>query len=296
MSLYGPSVVIPLYSVLMAVGLASTGTRVWIRVSQSRDSLGIDDALIIAGVVIMVAVNGMQYYNALVGTGGEAVTDPDTKAQAVVASRKIDWSMIVIEKAAFGAVKLSFLFFYRRIFNVWPTFRRINHALMAIVFAWALAFMISDILICGTHPELIWGYDQTIARAQCGNRGAQLLAFSVTSVATDIAVLTLPIVYIGRLQMSRKSKLAASMVFLCGSLSTGASILRMIFLIVSYPVGRLGFAYSPPPQEETPLVLKAFNPTEGLLSSLFSVFHYPGSQAIICNKRKGYVYSGKHLP
>lgn len=218
MSFYGPSTVIPVYSVLMGMGISLTGVRIWIRASQSRSSLGVDDALIIVGVVIMVAVTGMQFYNATYGTGGEAVTDPETKSKAIVASRKMDWAMIVIEKAAFGAVKLSFLFFYGRIFGVWPSFRRVNNVLIGVVSAWALAFTISDILLCGAHPELIWGYDQTIALHSCGNRGAQLLAFSVTSVVTDIAVLILPLVYIGRLQMSGKSKNAASFVFLLGAL------------------------------------------------------------------------------
>ena len=43
----------------------------------------------------------------------------------------------------------------------------------------------------------------------------------------------------------------------------------MIFLIVSYPVGRLNFAYTPPPDDQTPLVLKIFNPTFWALAELW---------------------------
>jgi hypothetical protein len=59
------------------------------------------------------------------------------------------------------------------------------------------------------------------------------------------------------------------MIFIIGHRSTGASILRLIFLIVSYPVGRLNFAYKPPPDDQTPLVLKIFNPTFWALAELW---------------------------
>jgi hypothetical protein len=35
----------------------------------------------------------------------------------------------------------------------------------------------------------------------------------------------------------------------------------MIFLCIAYPMGRMSWAYKPPPDEETPLVLEVFNPT-----------------------------------
>lgn len=43
--------------------------------------------------------------------------------------------------------------------------------------------------------------------------------------------------------------------------STLAGVLRLIFLCISYPMGRLTFGYKAPPQSQTPLVLQVFNPT-----------------------------------
>lgn len=40
-----------------------------------------------------------------------------------------------------------------------------------------------------------------------------------------------------------------------------AGVLRLVFLCVAYPLGRLTWAYKAPPHSEVPLVLKAFNPT-----------------------------------
>ncbi|KAI3333274.1 hypothetical protein F4824DRAFT_503309 [Ustulina deusta] len=269
MSYYPPSTVIPIYSVFMGVAVALTALRLWVRLSFARIALGADDYLLLTGLAIAITCNGIQYYNALKGTGGEAIKDPNERTQMVIISHQIDWAMIVIEKAAFGAIKLSILFFYRRIFGVWESFRRANNALIWTVLVWAVVFTLADVLICGPHPELIWGFDQTLALHRCGNRGALLLAFSVTSVATDLPVLGLPFFYISRLQMAAKKKWATSFVFFLGTVSTGASILRLIFLIVSYPVGRLNFAYTPPPDDQTPLVLKVFNPTFWALAELW---------------------------
>ncbi|KAI1186071.1 hypothetical protein F5B17DRAFT_377062 [Nemania serpens] len=269
MSYYPPSTVVPIYSVFMGVAIALTGLRFWVRLSYARISLGIDDYLLLFGLAVSITCNGIQYYNALKGTGGEAIKDPKEMSQMVIISHQIDWAMVVIEKAGFGAIKLSILFFYRRIFGVWKSFRRANNALLWIVLAWAVVFTLADVLICGAHPELIWGYDQTIPLKRCGNRGALLLAFSVTSVATDLPILGLPFFYISRLQMATSRKWATSLVFFIGTVSTGASILRLIFLIVSYPVGRLNFAYTPPPDDQTPLVLKIFNPTFWALAELW---------------------------
>ncbi|KAF2963478.1 hypothetical protein GQX73_g10093 [Xylaria multiplex] len=268
MSYYPPSTVIPIYSVFMGVAVALTALRLWVRLSFARIALGVDDYLLLFGLAVAITCNGIQYYNSLKGTGGEAI-DPADMEEKVIISHQIDWAMIVIEKAGFGAIKLSILFFYRRIFGVWGSFRRVNNALLWIVLAWAVLFTLADVLICGAHPELIWGFDQTIALHRCGNRGALLLAFSVTSVATDLPVLGLPFFYISRLQMATSKKWATSFVFFIGALSTGASVLRLIFLIVSYPVGRLNFAYTAPPDNQTPLVLKIFNPTFWALAELW---------------------------
>jgi hypothetical protein len=40
-----------------------------------------------------------------------------------------------------------------------------------------------------------------------------------------------------------------------------SGILRLIFLSVAYPLGRLNFGYKAPPHNKTPLVLQVFNPT-----------------------------------
>lgn len=215
MSLYRAAVVIPVYSILAGVGIATTAVRLWVRTRVARVALGLDDLFVSFGIVVAAACTAMQYYNAIHGSGGEA-TDSTTQANAVMATHKIDWAMIVMEKPAFGFVKLSILFFYGRIFDVWPSFRRINNVLVWIVVAWIISFTVADMLLCGAHPELNWSVDQTVARRKCGQKGMLLLSFAVTSVGTDLVLLVLPLFYIGHLQMNIRKKLSSGFVFFLG--------------------------------------------------------------------------------
>jgi len=45
------------------------------------------------------------------------------------------------------------------------------------------------------------------------------------------------------------------------SRSTMAGVLRLTFLSVAYPTGRLNFGYKAPPHSQMQLVLRVFNPT-----------------------------------
>jgi hypothetical protein len=168
-------------------------------------------------MIVVCACTSIQFYNALRGTGGAAVSDGEAKKRKEVAHR-IDFTMIVIEKVAFGAIKLSLLFFYRRIFNVFESFRRVNWVLIWLIVLWSVSFIFADLLLCGKNLMLHFDLDQTRARRACGDKGALLIAFAATSVLTDALVLALPLYYIRKVQMGRSKRGAASFVFLLGAM------------------------------------------------------------------------------
>lgn len=212
---YPPEVVIPVYAVFTAIGLGLTGLRIWARSHYSHSRPGVEDYLIIFGAVIVTTCTCIQFYNALHGTGGEAIS-PDEAAHRAIVSHKVDFTMIVIEKPGFGAIKLSLLFFYRRIFGVWPGFRKINLTFMVLIVLWTLSFALADLLLCGSEIQLNWAVDQTESQQKCGDKGLLLLLFAVTSVVTDILVLGLPFFFMRKLQMPSKKKWAAGAIFILG--------------------------------------------------------------------------------
>lgn len=220
MSLYPPTTTIPVYSVLTGVGIVLTALRIYVRLSRSKSTMGglsADDYFILLGLVVVICCTGIQFHNAIDGLGGEAASGRVSKAKILV-EHKIDFSMIVIEKIAFGAIKLSLLFFYQRMFGFWPSFRRLNHTTMVVVALWAVAFFMADLLLCGKYPQYQWAVDQTKAKEKCGDKGVLLIMFAATSVITDLAVLVLPLMYVRKLQLRPGKKLAASLIFLLGGL------------------------------------------------------------------------------
>lgn len=215
MSLYPPPVVIPIYSIFTGVAITLTGLRFWARTSYTKSRLGTDDWLIAVGVLIGAACCGIQLWNSLEGTGGEAVSPEDAEEKAII-SKKVDFTMVLIEKLAFGAIKLSLLFFYKRIFGPWASFKRINTVFIWIVSLWTFSFIVADVTLCGVHLGDEFKLDQSDAREHCGNKGLLLLMFAITSLITDLLVLSLPFFFINRLQMPPQKKWAAGMVFLLG--------------------------------------------------------------------------------
>jgi hypothetical protein len=123
--------------------------------------------------------------------------------------------MVVLEKPAYGFIKLSVLLFYRRIF-VTPTFRLINNIIIVLISLWALAFFFAKILVCGTNPQDQW--DKNCLTWHSADLSLMLLWFAITDVVGDIAVLAMPYPCIMKLQMSRRTKLSVSGVFLLGTL------------------------------------------------------------------------------
>ncbi|KAK0703001.1 hypothetical protein B0T26DRAFT_488089 [Lasiosphaeria miniovina] len=265
MTLYPPSIVLPIYGVFAGVGVVLTCLRFWVRLSYAPQPfpncrLYLDDYFIVLGLVVVCACTGIQFYNGIEGGAGAAISAHSKDDEALV-ELKVDFAMIVIEKIAFGAIKLSLLYLCRRIFGFWDSFRRYNNALIVLIVAWTLSFFLADLLLCGPHPELEVGLDQQAAARGCGDKGALLIAFAATSVVTDLLVLVLPLPYIWRLPQRPAKKVMVCFVFLLGGISTLAGILRLVFLSVAYPTGRLNFGYVSRPGDKGPYILQAFNPT-----------------------------------
>ena len=213
--MYPPRVAVPVYAVFTAVALLLTCLRFWARIHYTKGKPGRDDWFAAGGMFIILACAGIQFYNAFEGTGGEAIRPEDAEARAIT-SKKVDFTMVLIEKPAFGAIKLSLLFFYRRVFGVWGSFKVAYKVIAGIIVAWTVAFVIADLSICGDKLPYYFMLDQSHARAHCGDKGVLLLMFAITSVVTDILVLGLPFIYLRRLQMPPQKKWATGIVLFLG--------------------------------------------------------------------------------
>ncbi|KAI0100189.1 hypothetical protein GGR51DRAFT_533407 [Nemania sp. FL0031] len=246
-SIYTPDRVIPTYAAITGVGIALTGLRLWVRTSYVRTKLAADDAAALVAAVFVAGATGLEIANAVIGTAGNDIKSADTERRAR-AALKINWINPILEPWAFGFIKLSLSLFYRRIFGVWPKFRMVNNASIWLLVAYILSFSLGQLFLCGFNFYLIWvDLDQHSARGHCAQRGHLQFTFAFFSVITDIIVIGLPLVFVGKLQMSARRKWATAGVFTLGFLSTGASIARFVYNAVALKYGWFDFDWQPAP-------------------------------------------------
>jgi hypothetical protein len=94
---------------------------------------------------------------------------------------------------AYGFIKLSLVFFYRRLFVVlkWSAFDIISLAYIAIIIMWTLAFFFLFLFMCKTKIYLHWA-PLSETEDQCGDPLAPELGLVISDLITDIMILTLP--------------------------------------------------------------------------------------------------------
>ena len=124
-------------------------------------------------------------------------------------SQQLDYATLIIEKFTYTCIKLSVLFFYRRIFYQREAFRVLNNILIGVITLWGLLFVFLEAFTCGAdsnhgHP--------------CAPNEWLSLWFAITDVLGDIAVLTMPYPCIRALQMNRREKVGLSAIFMLGML------------------------------------------------------------------------------
>ena len=122
---------------------------------------------------------------------------------------QINYATIIVEKFTYSCIKLSVLFFYRRIFVRNRSFRIVNNILIVLVALWGLVFLSLQAILEDDdgHRVRPWASQEWL-----------LLWFAITDVLSDIAVLALPYPCICKLQMSRRFKVELTFVFLLGTL------------------------------------------------------------------------------
>lgn len=95
---------------------------------------------------------------------------------------------------ALALVKLSVLFFYRRIFCVGPMgiFSILTIVMTVVVLLWMSGFFISLIFICRADPAAYWISNASEA-AHCVDTGMLHNAYAISDFITDVLILLLPI-------------------------------------------------------------------------------------------------------
>lgn len=98
---------------------------------------------------------------------------------------------------ALTAIKASFIYFYRRIFNQGheKLFGRITLAVLVIILIWGAGYFFSFLFICPGHPDAYWStlLDE---ENECVNTVMLHNAYGISDVVLDFIVILLPIPWV----------------------------------------------------------------------------------------------------
>ncbi|KAI0173526.1 hypothetical protein GGR52DRAFT_543322 [Hypoxylon sp. FL1284] len=157
-----------------------------------------------------------------------------TSPQQVIL-QQIQYFFDLIGVFAFGSLKLSILFFYRKIFCASNTnkdvFNTITASMIALVIVWTLTFGIGAIFLCGARPAWAWAPVALVAE-HCPAQLQFLEAYAISDFIMDCFIWSLPIPKIWGLHMAVSKRLSVIAVFLVGVLTIGASGARMAIYII----------------------------------------------------------------
>ncbi|KAH8773856.1 hypothetical protein F5883DRAFT_413135 [Diaporthe sp. PMI_573] len=145
------------------------------------------------------------------------------------------FSTQLLMTAAYGFIKLSIIFFYRRVFIVQKS-DWINvacHVFTGVVVAWTLAYIFAVAFSCGTHWSAHWTSYAAMFEHCNGGYPIQHIVESllITDLILDVLIVALPIPRIWSMHLSPLRKLAVTGILLLGAVATGAAAARLAIFI-----------------------------------------------------------------
>ncbi|ORY16642.1 hypothetical protein BCR34DRAFT_597641 [Clohesyomyces aquaticus] len=164
-------------------------------------------------------------------------------------SKKIEFAVILLSIITLSLVKLSFLFFYGRIFiydrgNLRSARNVCIGILIGFVILWCLGFSITYLSACRADFSAHWSSKSF--ETKCTNTFWMLYGLAISDFIMDCLIIILPIPIIWQLYLEPSRKIGVLIVFLLGSLATAASLIRLIWLRWVINLGATPHAHSDP--------------------------------------------------
>ncbi|KAL2434364.1 hypothetical protein ABEF95_004783 [Exophiala dermatitidis] len=187
---------------------------------------GLEEGLIIFALVLsfcLTVLIGLQKEHGL-GRHSWTVSDEDQKDLS-----KLLYASILVYNLGLFLVKISILYQYLRFF-VQKSFRTAAWFLIVFIVVAGLAMLLTFSFSCW---PLAFFWDKTVQSGHCINLIAFWFCVSALHIATDLAILVLPMPVLTRLQLPRKQKMTLIGVFALGGFGCITSILRLHALYIS---------------------------------------------------------------
>ncbi|EHA19806.1 hypothetical protein ASPNIDRAFT_39233 [Aspergillus niger ATCC 1015] len=205
-------------TILGVLAIFAVALRVYARI-YSKLYLCADDWTIILALVHII----IDYTDAVTGIG-----DPEYQPtmEAIIFALKINFACENAQIATMGVIKVSLLFFYRRIFGISRPFVIASNVLIALISSFTLAIVLA--VIFSKWPVYLQ-WDPTAPYDI--NASAILICYVAGNSLFDLLTLALPIAAVQKLQMDQSKKLFMSVIFVLGSTCMAASLVRLYYAV-----------------------------------------------------------------
>ncbi|KAK8002452.1 hypothetical protein PG989_002171 [Apiospora arundinis] len=222
-----------IYHVAAWMTLLSTlalSLRLWSR-RIARQKLGVDDWLVVLSQMLEYAVCALTITTAINGVGLRAIAVymmPDAQ-ERFATIEKLGETLLPLVSTGLTLIKLSVLALYFRLFR--SAFMKIA---IYILSAMAVVWWIINVGFAIWGCKATWKVE-TFDGSGCLQHSTPFLTgTTVAVIAINLAIITLPMYEVLRLQMSPWNKVAVCGLFLLGGLSIVAGIVRWRLLQVYY--------------------------------------------------------------
>ena len=138
------------------------------------------------------------------------------------------------------AIKMSILFFYRRILLVTPGYRHISLGLMILSTAWIIGTEIANLLIC-QQVDAFW---HRAKPGKCLNFNAMFLGTGIVETLIDLIILVLPLRVVLGLHLPMRTRVAVAGIFALGGLAVITNIIRIQYIYQPYAKYGMNFPSS----------------------------------------------------
>ncbi|KAI1752989.1 hypothetical protein F4782DRAFT_530103 [Xylaria castorea] len=238
-----PGYVIAAAILLSLLDIIAVALRFWAR-TKYREAIKADDWLMLPATIIVTAIGISVTYGVAKGSIAHPteippdfngnpleITTPQISLIYKARCPLIQWAFDIMLPLAFGCIKCSFLFFYRRIFvvNKRSGTSYLITSLIIIVALSSAGFFFASLFQCRLNFSALWGSTIEIIE-NCVDTMHLVLSVCITGFILDLIIITTPIPLVWQLNLSRAKKISVVGVFLLGSVSIVASLLRLINL------------------------------------------------------------------
>ncbi|KAJ2971883.1 hypothetical protein NUW58_g9298 [Xylaria curta] len=219
-----------IFFIIITVGAVSL--RFYARLTTAA-RLGIDDWLAVPAVVLCVGTAIVQIIAAMEGgLGGHQQLDenglPGHTPQLTI-YEKTRYAYELIGAGGLCFIKLSVLFFFRRIFRV-RAFIIINNIVIGLTASWGIAYLFALAFQC-VPPSILWEKLESEYGPYCVMVLPFYLSFAFTDLILDVIIFILPVPHLWQLVMPMRQKLGVALIFFLGSLVVAIGITRTVIYI-----------------------------------------------------------------